>query len=206
MTYNDDWRVEKPLPEVRCGDHDCEKNLHTFLTDRRPMENRDKSYRSENCFACGADLIDWNRLDKHDLSDVDHTVKALEHEYVRHRYWDATIDKKAVNHAVRKGRSGLLLATEHRLRKYVSEARENLFRDGMQTPKRGNVIFYAQHATATCCRRCIEAWHGMDRNRSLTEQEVGFMKELITFYIQKRMPDLSESGKYVPPIRKISNT
>ena len=204
MASLNDWREEKPLPEASCGDHECEKNLHTFLTDRRPIENRDKSYRSENCFACGADLIDWYRLDRHDLSDVDYTVEALEHEYIRHRYWHVDIDKTAVNHALRKGLSDLLLATEDRLRKYVSETSENLFRDGMQTPKRGNVIYYAQHATATCCRRCIEAWHGIDRNRSLTEAELGFMRELIKIYIQKRMPNLSESGKYVPPIRKVT--
>ena len=79
------------------------------------MGNRDKPYRSETCFACGADLIDWHRLDRHDLSDVDYTIEALAHEYVRHRYWDATIDEGAVNHALRKGLLGLRLATEHRL-------------------------------------------------------------------------------------------
>ena len=58
MTSMNDWREEKPLSEVRCGDHDCERNLHTFLRDRRTIGNRDKPYRSDNCFACGADLID----------------------------------------------------------------------------------------------------------------------------------------------------
>ncbi len=36
--------------------------------------------------------------------------------------------------------------------------------DGRQTPREGNTIFYAQHATASCCRTCIEYWHGIPKN------------------------------------------
>ena len=31
--------------------------------------------------------------------------------------------------------------------------------DGKQTPMRNHPIFIAQHATATCCRGCLEKWH-----------------------------------------------
>ena len=30
--------------------------------------------------------------------------------------------------------------------------------DGKQTPMRGHPVFIAQHATAICCRGCIEKW------------------------------------------------
>ena len=30
--------------------------------------------------------------------------------------------------------------------------------DGRQTPTRGHPVFVAQHATATCCRGCIQKW------------------------------------------------
>lgn len=30
--------------------------------------------------------------------------------------------------------------------------------DGRQTPMRGHPVFVAQHATATCCRGCIQKW------------------------------------------------
>lgn len=45
--------------------------------------------------------------------------------------------------------------------------------DGRQTPMRGHPVFIAQHATATCCRSCLEKWHGIAAGRSLTlaEQE-----------------------------------
>ncbi len=31
--------------------------------------------------------------------------------------------------------------------------------DGRQTPMRNHPAFIAQHATATCCRGCLEKWH-----------------------------------------------
>ena len=199
---NSDWLEEKPLAQVGCRDHDCEKDLHTFLRDLRKSENRNQSYRSEKCTVCGSDIIDWHRLDRHDLSDVQYTIKALEYEYVRHRYWDAKIDEKAMNHALRKGLSGLRMATEQRLLKSIARPRKENPWDGRGTPKRGNVIYYAQHATATCCRPCIEAWHGIDRNRSLTELEQKNMTQLIMLYIHKKMPDLPEYGQYMPRSRK----
>lgn len=30
--------------------------------------------------------------------------------------------------------------------------------DGRQTPMRGHPVFLAQHATATCCRGCMNKW------------------------------------------------
>ena len=43
--------------------------------------------------------------------------------------------------------------------------------DGKQTPYRGHPVFVAQHATATCCRGCLEKWHGIPRGRELTAEE-----------------------------------
>ena len=57
----------------------------------------------------------------------------------------------------------------------------------MQTPFSGNVIYYAQHATATCCRKCIEAWHGIGRECHLTEEEIAYFAELMMHYIETRL-------------------
>ena len=43
--------------------------------------------------------------------------------------------------------------------------------DGRQTPMRGHPVFIAQHATATCCRSCLEKWHGITAGRPLTATE-----------------------------------
>jgi hypothetical protein len=43
--------------------------------------------------------------------------------------------------------------------------------DGRQTPMRKHPVFVAQHATATCCRGCLEKWHAIPRGRPLSEDE-----------------------------------
>ena len=197
MSSNMDWNEEQPLQKITCTSYDCERDLHSFLRVR-PGGN---SYRSETCRACQADLVDWGRLDRRDISDVEHTIGCLQKELIRHRYWHLKIDEKAMNHAKRKGTGGLREAAEHRLRKYVGPPRAKLFRDGSQTPLSGNVIFYAQHATATCCRKCVEAWHGIERDRSLTNEEIGYMASLVMLYVEQRLPDLKTYGIRVPSKR-----
>ena len=44
-------------------------------------------------------------------------------------------------------------------------------KDGKQTPFRGHPVFVAQHATATCCRGCLETWHRVPRGRPLDDAE-----------------------------------
>ncbi|MFO0906948.1 MAG: DUF4186 domain-containing protein [Isosphaeraceae bacterium] len=43
--------------------------------------------------------------------------------------------------------------------------------DGRQTPMGRHPVFVAQHATATCCRVCLEKWHGIPRHRALEARE-----------------------------------
>jgi hypothetical protein len=43
--------------------------------------------------------------------------------------------------------------------------------DGKQTPFRGHPVFVAQHATACCCRGCLEKWHRIPQGRALTQEE-----------------------------------
>jgi predicted Fe-S protein YdhL (DUF1289 family) len=43
--------------------------------------------------------------------------------------------------------------------------------DGRQTPFRGHPVFVAQHATATCCRGCLQKWHGIAKGGELTAPE-----------------------------------
>jgi hypothetical protein len=58
--------------------------------------------------------------------------------------------------------------------------------DGKQTPMRGHPVFIAQHATATCCRKCMQKWHGIEKGRALNEEELGFIVALIMGWIQKQ--------------------
>lgn len=57
--------------------------------------------------------------------------------------------------------------------------------DGKQTPFRGHPVFVAQHATATCCRGCLEKWWKIPAGRELTEKEIDFIVEIIMTWIEK---------------------
>jgi len=59
--------------------------------------------------------------------------------------------------------------------------------DGKQTPMRGHPVFIAQHATATCCRKYIQKWHGFEKGRALNEKEVEFIVMLIMGWIERQI-------------------
>jgi hypothetical protein len=44
--------------------------------------------------------------------------------------------------------------------------------DGRQTPWRNHPVFVAQHATATCCRGCLEKTYGIAKGHALTDEEL----------------------------------
>ena len=58
-------------------------------------------------------------------------------------------------------------------------------KDGRQTPYRGHAVFVAQHATATCCRTCLEKWHGIAKGRELTEDELAYAVEVVSRWIER---------------------
>ena len=55
--------------------------------------------------------------------------------------------------------------------------------DGKQTPMKNHPVFIAQHATATCCRQCLQKWHGIEKGRALSEAEIYFIVALIMGWI-----------------------
>ena len=56
-------------------------------------------------------------------------------------------------------------------------------KDGKQAPYRGHPVFVAQHATATCCRGCLEKWHGIPKGRELDPAEREYVVEAICRWI-----------------------
>ena len=51
--------------------------------------------------------------------------------------------------------------------------------DGKQTPWHNHPVFVAQHATATCCRGCLQKWHQIPTERMLTAEEQQYTVEVI---------------------------
>lgn len=59
--------------------------------------------------------------------------------------------------------------------------------DGKQTPMRGHPVFVAQHATATCCRGCLQKWHSIPAGTELTAQQKEYVVDIIMEWIGRQM-------------------
>lgn len=59
--------------------------------------------------------------------------------------------------------------------------------DGKQTPMRGHPVFIAQHATATCCRGCLEKWYRVKAGKELTPAQEEKIVNLIMAWLEKEM-------------------
>ena len=180
------------LPELLPGpDRYCARGLHTY--HQSPATNK---YGQPICGSCGADEIDWDRLHERDIADVEYTVAQLQTDRFRYKWWAKDLDEAAVKHALRKGPTGIKDAIRKRVHDSVGQlyrmedGKVEPFRDGAQTPFRGNIIYYGQHATATCCRKCIEVWHGIPRGRKLTQEEITYLVDLLLVYVRFKLPEL----------------
>ena len=59
--------------------------------------------------------------------------------------------------------------------------------DGRQTPWRNHPVFVAQHATATCCRGCLEKTHGIAKGHALGEDELRHVLEAIERWLRAQL-------------------
>jgi hypothetical protein len=185
-----------PPLKITCTSSDCEADLHCFkMTKKLARQNRTGA-----CRTCGAELVDWSRVHGRDPNDVAFTFEQLSHELIRHYFWHLPFDDKALNHARRKGRVLLHEAARHRVE--TSVGRAGMAFDGRQTPREGNTIYYAQHATASCCRTCIEYWHDIPKDRDLTPQEVTYLSTLVIAYLDERLTGLPDHPVKIPPQRR----
>lgn len=59
--------------------------------------------------------------------------------------------------------------------------------DGKQTPMRGHPVFIAQHATATCCRGCLEKWHNIPQHQALSDEQQAYIVQVIFHWLVIQM-------------------
>lgn len=196
ITKPDDWDSEPPAQEllkVRCTDSDCDADLHCFKQTRQMATRRAPL---GECRSCHQRLVELDRTRRREPADRPYLLAALRRELIRHHFWHLPFDQGALDRAARKGRRGLHDTAERRLRTSVGKAEP--FRDGTQTPLSGNAVYYGQHATASCCRTCIEYWHGIPKGRPLNEGEVAYLHGLVVGYLDERLPDLADEPVRVP--------
>jgi hypothetical protein len=180
---------------ISCGDSDCSNGLHCFRVTAKKISE----YAAGTCQACGAEPVDFGRIQKRSLDDVEHTMAALDHELIRNFFLKLPLGQKAKNYALRKGKKLLCETVAKRLTSSIGSAQP--FHDGWQTPMEengANPIWNAQHATATCCRRCVEYWHGIPRGQELQPSEIDYLSGLVITFLDEKLPDLPEQPTKVP--------
>jgi len=170
--------------KITCTSTDCENGLHCFLQTRKMQASNQRGL----CRSCGADLIDWKRVHARDLGQVAYVFNSLRLEMFRHHYWHIQLDQVAVDKARKKG--GEKVSEELRKRLISSVGPANPPFDGRQTPLKGNVIYYAQHAIGACCRKCINEWHGIPMGDELTPAEIDYLAALAQLYLDHRIPEI----------------
>ncbi len=60
--------------------------------------------------------------------------------------------------------------------------------DGKQTPMHGHPVFKAMHATACCCRGCLNKWYRVPLGRPLSETEQARIVDLLMAWIERQIP------------------
>jgi hypothetical protein len=183
--------------KLKCNTTDCPNDLHFFR--KKPREKGDAAFGP--CNECGQERIDWEQVHARDIRDAAATIQQLQYEWIRHHYWHEPIDQRAINCALKKGRPGLKEKVHRRLLSSIGGATP--FRDGAQTPFGGpDPVTYAQHATASCCRKCVEEWWNVPRGRELTTEELEYLSELAMFYLEAQIPGLTDEPQKIPPLRR----
>jgi len=59
--------------------------------------------------------------------------------------------------------------------------------DGKQTPFKGHPVFVAQHATASCCRSCLEKWHQIPKGKPLSDNEIAYICAVIEYWMRQEL-------------------
>ena len=93
------------------------------------------------------------------------------------------LQQKELEYLKRKGMDVILEHAADFVNKRLAAATP--LNDGKQTPWKGHPVFLAQHATATCCRGCLEKWHGIEKGRELTPEEKQHIVEAIKTWLSQ---------------------
>jgi len=94
------------------------------------------------------------------------------------------LTKKEREYLEEKGMETIRRHTEDFVRIKLSPAHP--LNDGKQTPMHGHPAFKGMHATACCCRGCLEKWYKIPQGKELTESQQAKIVNLILAWIERQ--------------------
>ena len=113
------------------------------------------------------------------MQDPEQMIKRLRTSPFRHRF---RLLEKEKNYLANRGLEEIMEDGREFVEKRIGPAHPK--NDGKQTPMRNHPVFIAQHATASCCRKCLEKWHKIPQGNALSEEEKGYVLKLIRAWIE----------------------
>jgi hypothetical protein len=160
---------------------DCENNLHSFRTTKALQK---KGVEKGCCKECRSSFIDWDRIYKKDITDFIYLRDAFKLEMIRNIFWTIKQpDEKMKKSILDKSTDEINELVIKRLKSTLSKPKKENDWDGRQTPFDGNLLYWAQHATGTCCRQCLEEWYGIDANSEISDSDYSFLQQVVLKYI-----------------------
>jgi Domain of unknown function (DUF4186) len=114
------------------------------------------------------------------FSDTESILKRLGRSPFRSRF---TLRGRELQYLREKGIDTVM---EH-ARAFIEErlAPADIPNDGRQTPMRNHPVFIAQHATASCCRKCLLKWHGIPSSgHALTAEEKEYVLSVLKRWME----------------------
>jgi len=116
------------------------------------------------------------------MRDIEQLFTALARSTFRQSF---RLNAKDTAYLQEKGLPVILSHAEDFISKRLAPA--IIANDGKQTPMRGHPVFVGQHATATCCRGCLEKWHRIPHGRALTSEEQAYVVRVLERWLSERL-------------------
>ncbi len=132
-------------------------------------------------------------------NNIEITLENLKKSKFRNSFY---LKENDIKYAKEKGYKEIEKHTKDFIHQRLSK--KNPKNDGKQTPMKGHPTFIAQHATATCCRSCLEKWHKIPKNKELTKQEQEYIVKIIMTWITKQV--LNNVNKIQKSVKKVKTT
>ena len=117
------------------------------------------------------------------MRDKDEIFEGLARSKFRSRF---RLGSKELQYLQEKGMDEIINHARQFIRKRLADAYPK--NDGKQTPMKGHPVFTAQHATATCCRKCLEKWHSIETGKELSAEQIDYIVSVIHRWIEMQIP------------------
>ena len=115
------------------------------------------------------------------MQTIEQALEKLERSNFRSSFY---LTRKDLAYLEDKGVEVIRRHAEDFVRQKLAPA--NPINDGKQTPMSGHPVFKAMHATACCCRGCLNKWYKVPFHRELTEDEQQRIVKLLMAWIYRK--------------------